>query len=100
MSLMYWTRAKVAGVHGRPTRAGFQGVQAPPNSSTPGMLGGVFKGFEVIVGTDAVMVGPWAIARRPTASAPRVPLTKWSWSSKTNRSEGTPVAAYAAGSNI
>jgi hypothetical protein len=54
------------------------------------------KGFDFTVGADE---GPWAMARNPAGEG-LLPRTKWSWSSKTNKSLGGAAAAKAAGSNI
>jgi len=80
--------------------AGFQGVQALPSSSTPaGFPPRPLKGLTENPAAEEALPGPWASARRLWGLFVLV-LTMCVWSSKTNKSCGGPVSAYAADSNM
>ena len=91
-----WKRSPLFGIW---PRAGFHGVQAPPNSSTPGTLGGALNGLVRKPALKDAAPGPCAIALkdRPCLIDD---LTMCVWSSNTNRSSGGALVAEAAGSNI
>ena len=97
---MYFTRWNSAPTLGIWSRSGFHGVHALPSSSTPAAFPPVpLNGFVVNPAAADAEPGPCAIARSALGKF-WLDRTRWVWSSKTNRFDGVPVAAYAAGSNI